>query len=100
MRSKKNKKLTWVVQRICHCQIHQQKVDCSVVLQTHTLWSRNAACHCQTSIDTSTLSRHEVYKVQSMSMIVGIWNLSNNYLSGTRWSGNKKEFVVKGNQEF
>jgi len=46
------------------------------------------------------MSRHEVYKVQSTSMIVGIWNLSNNYLSGIRQSGNKKEFTVKGNQEF
>ena len=46
------------------------------------------------------MSRHEVYKVQSPSMIVGIWNFSNNYLSGIRRSGNKKEFTVKGNQEF
>ncbi len=49
-----NKKLTWVVQRICHCQIHQQQVDCSVVLQRNTLWSCDAACHCQTSIGTLT----------------------------------------------
>ncbi len=38
--------------------------------------------------------------VEWMSMIVGIWNLSYNYLSGIRQSGNKKEFVVKGNLEF
>jgi len=41
------------------------------------------------------MSRHDVYKVQSLSMIVGIWNLSHYYLNGIRWSGNKKEFVVK-----
>ena len=43
-----------------------------------------------------SMSRHEVYKVQSPSMIVGIWNFSNNYLSGIRQSGNKRNLLSKG----